>query len=299
MRAFLVCTAILVLIGRARVADAQLQDLGHRLPAGAGVDAGTQAAQGLYVADRVVWFASNDVHDRDGEEVPLAGFDLDTFANVIGIAGTLKLGPVYASAAIAVPVVDLSISIDDPRASVDRLGLGDIYFEPLKLGSRSTHLDVVASYSLYAPTDENATTGIGRPQWSHQLAAGGTVFFDDHRGWRLSALASYLTNGKKRGIDITRGDTLLIQGGFAVPVQPWLDAGVAGYALWQLTDDRGADLPDVLRGARERAFGLGPEIGVTIEALRSRVTARVTWDIDGKTRPVGTIVIVGIAYLVM
>lgn len=297
MRAVLVCAAVLALVVHARVADAQLQDLGHRLPAGAGIDAGTQAEQGFYVADRVVWFSSSAVRDREGQALDIAGFELDTFANVVGIAGTRKLGPVYASAALAVPLVDLSISVDDPRATVDRLGLGDIYLEPLKLGARGTHLDVVASYSAYAPTAQGATTGVGRPQWSHQLAAGGTVFFDDRRRLRLSALASYVSNGKKRDIDITRGDTLLLQGGFAIPALAWLDAGVAGYALWQVTDDHGVDLPDVLRGARERAFGLGPELGITIKPLRSRVTARLTWDIDGASRPVGTILIVGVAVL--
>jgi hypothetical protein len=292
-----VCTAVLALIGHARVADAQLQDLGHRLPAGAGIDAGTQAEQGLYVADRVVWFSSSAVRDRNGSELALAGFDLDAYANVIGIAGTRKLGPVYASAALAIPLVGLSISVDDPRASADRLGLGDLYLEPLKLGARGTHLDGVASYSVYAPTAQGATTGVGRPQWSHQLAAGGTVFFDDRRRLRLSALASYVISGNKRGIDITRGDSLLLQGGFAIPVRAWADAGVAGYALWQVTDDSGADLPDVLRGARERAFGLGPELAILLAPLRSRLTARLTWDIDGKSRPVGTIFIVGVAVL--
>lgn len=287
-----ICFALLL---QASVVEAQTQDLGHRLPSGAGLDAGTQVDQGLYLGDRLVWFAANEVRDRDGDRVPIENLDLDAYANVFGIAGTKKLGVLYLSAAVAVPLVKLSLQADAPQASVDRLGLGAVFVEPIKLGARFTCFDLVGSYSVYAPTSQGERTGVGRPQWSHQLAAGGTLYFDDRRGWRLSALASYVHNRKKRGIDITRGDSILIQGGVGGPLRDGIDLGLAGYALWQVTDDRGADLPIELSGARERAFGLGPELGVAVPALRSRLTARFTWDLDGKARPVGTILVLGLS----
>src|SRR5262245_48214223 len=74
----------------ASVAEAQLQDLGHRLPGGAGLDAGSQSDQGLYVGDRFVWFASGRVKDRSGAALPIRGVDIDAFGNVIGIAGTIE-----------------------------------------------------------------------------------------------------------------------------------------------------------------------------------------------------------------
>ena len=285
----------LALLLLARIAEAQVQDLGHRLPAGAGLDAGSQPEQGVYVGDRVVWFASNELRDRRGNPVAIENVDLDAHANVFGIAGTKRRCALFVSAAVAVPLVKLSVSADDPQTSVDRLGLGDIFAQPLKLGARLARVDVVGSYSVYAPTSQAERAGIGRPQWSQQVAVGGTLFFDDRRGWRVSMLTSYVHNSKKRGIDITRGGTVLIQGGGGGPIIDGLEGGLAGYALWQVTDDRGADLPIVLRGARERAFGLGPELSLVLPSLRSRLTARFTWDIDGKARPVGTILVVGIS----
>lgn len=288
-----ICLAMLLMTN---IAEAQVQDLGHRLPAGAGLDAGTQVDPGLYLGDRFVWFASSQLRDRRGEVVPVEDLDIDAYANVLGIAGTKELGGLYLSAALAVPLVKLSLDSDHPAASVDRLGLGDVFVEPLKLGGRFSHVDVVGSYSVYAPTSQGERTGLGRPQWSHQLAAGGTLFFDDdRRGWRLSALASYVHSGKKRGIDITRGDALQLQGGVGGRVLDEVDLGVAGYALWQVRDDRGAELPVQLRGARERALGLGPEVDVMVPALRSRLSARLAWDIDGKVRPVGTILVLGLS----
>jgi hypothetical protein len=52
-----------------------------------------------------------------------------------------------------------------------------------------------------------------------------------------------------------------------------------------------------LAGARERVFGLGPEVNVLVPTLRTRLTARFEWDIGGEARPVGTILVVGITVI--
>lgn len=289
---FFVVAALLV---SARVAGAQMQDLGHKLPGGAGIDAGTQVEQGLYVGDRFVWFSSQRVKNRNGDTLPIEGLDLDAYANVFGVAGTLKLDRVYVTVAAAAPLVKFSLDADVPEASVDRFGLVDVFVQPIQLGFRAPHVDVIASYAFYVPTPQGPDKGFARPQWSHQLSAGGTLFLDDGRGWRVSALASYLVNQRKRDIDITRGSTVLVQGGIAGRVWRIVDLGVAGYGLWQVTDDRGSELPMELRGARERAVGLGPEIAVVVPVLRSRFNARLEWDLDGKARPVGMILVAGVS----
>ena len=76
------CIAVLF---HASIAAAQMADLGHRLPGGVGLDAGTQPEQGLYVADRVVWFTSDRVNDREGNAVPIANLDIDAVANAFGV----------------------------------------------------------------------------------------------------------------------------------------------------------------------------------------------------------------------
>jgi hypothetical protein len=292
IRVHLLVVVAFVLLGRD--VRAQGQDLGHRLPGGVGLDAGSQNEQGLYLGGRLAWFRSNRVHDRDGERVPIDRLDIDAYAGIFGVSGTLKLSDLYLSAAVAVPVAKRSINSERPDVSIDRLGLGDIYVEPIKIGRRSSRADAVASYSFYAPTSQGASSMIGRAQWSHQLSAGGTVFFDDQRGWRISLLASYLHNLEKQGIDITRGDTVQLQGGAGGRLFGVIDVGVVGYALWQVTDDFGADLPAPLRGAREHALGLGPEVDIALRPLRSRVFARLEWDLDGKSRPVGSILVIGV-----
>jgi len=76
-----------------------------------------------------------------------------------------------------------------------------------------------------------------------------------------------------------------------------LDVGIAGFALWQVADDRGPDLPPALRGARERVLGIGPEIGITIPALRAKLTARYEWDLGARARPEGQVLVASLSFL--
>src|SRR5262249_13363291 len=95
---------------------------------------------------------------------------------------------------------------------------------------------------------------------------------------------------------MTRGDTVQIQGG-AGKTLGVVDVGLAGYALWQVRDDRGNDLPEVLRGARDRAWGLGPEIDVTLAPIHGRITLRYVHAVAVKARPLGQVLVVGLTLL--
>lgn len=277
-------------------AMAQSQDLGHKILGGIGLDAGTQPDAGLYVGDRFLYYRADELFDRNGEPIPIKGLDIKAVSNVAGVARTFKLdGAWYFNASIAVPITRLSLNSDEPRASLDRFGFGDLFVEPARLGLRHPHFDVVTSYGFYAPTGEAERAGVGLRQWSHQASAGGTVFFDERRGWRLSALASYDVYQKKIRIDIRRGNTVQVQGGFGGPLFHFVDAGVAGYALWQVGNDSGSDLPLVLRGARDHVVGLGPEIGIVIPAIRARLAVRHEWDLTTTSRPKGQILVAGLS----
>ena len=222
-------------------------------------------------------------------------------ANGIGIAGTFQVPwlSTYVNAAIGVPIARVTLETDRPEANVDKYGLGDLYVQPLKLGWKLDRLDVVTGYAFYAPTanfEPGGRDGVGRGQWTQQFSLGSTVYFDQARTWQLSALASYELNQRKQNVDITRGATLQYQGGLGKTLFGIVDVGLAGYALWQVTDDHGTDLPPALRGAREQAFGLGPEIAVAIPPLRSRLSVRYEHDIDVKSRPLGQILVIGLTF---
>jgi hypothetical protein len=289
--------SIAVMLLPAAPSQAQ-QDFGHKTLGTLGLDAGSQPESGLYVADGILFYGANQLKDRNGNRVPM-DIDLSVFANGLGARAVLKLRSLatYLSASISLPIAHVSLGTDRPEASIDRFGLGDLYVQPIKLGWRLPRLDLVTGYAFYAPTGDFEPGGrgsVGRGQWTHEFSAGGTVYFDRERTWNLSALASYELNERKRGIDITRGDTIQIQGGVAKRLFRIVEVGLAGYAQWQVADDRGADLPQALRGARDRAYGLGPEVDVFFAPIRTKLTLRYEHDFAVQSRPQGHILVIGL-----
>ena len=278
------------------------QDIGHKILGGVGIDAGVQSEPGLYIAGRLVWYAATQLRDREGNVVAVQGLDLDAWGVTLGAAFVVKPSSKkapYLSFALSAPVAKLSLSVDDPRVQVDRSGFADMYVQPLKAGWRLTGFDLVSSYSLYAPTgrfEPRGGSGIGRGFWTQELSLGGAAFLKGSRLRRISALASYDINSRKRGIDITRGNTLQIQGGAGLPVARVVTIGAAGYALWQVTDDRGTALPQVLRGQRDRVFGLGPEVQLVLPKRGLRMEARAEFDFGVRSRPRGNVIVAGVTY---
>jgi len=274
------------------------QDLGHKTLGTVGLQAGRQPDAGIYLVDMIVRYEATKLMNRNGAEIPV-GLDLDALAGGLGVGAAFELPKLetFLDLAISVPLARASINTANPVASIDRSGLGDVFVQPLKLGWRTKHFQVVAGYGFYAPTGESepgGNDGVGRGHWTHQLSLGGTIDAGARRDWHLSALASYDLNMQKRDIDITRGDTVQIQGGASYTVGRILDVGVAGYALWQVTDDSGTALPAVLRGARDTVYGLGPEIDLRIPAARCSLVARFEHDFGARSRPQGEIFVFGL-----
>lgn len=277
------------------------QDLGHRIPGAVGIDAGTQSAPGLSILYRLLSYEANKSRDRNGNLLPIEGLDLDALANSFGLSLTLKprRAP-YLTASIAAPISRITVNSTNPLVGVDRFGFGDIYVVPIKVGWRWPHADLVTSYAFYAPTGHfslSGEKGVSSGEWTHQLSLGGAGFWGSARQNRASALASYFISQKKRGIDITRGNILQIQGGAGAVVFSPVTLGVAFYALWQTTDDRGKDLPPALRGARDRVYGLGPEAVATIAAIRTRIDLRYEWDFGVRSRPQGSVFTIGLSFV--
>jgi len=281
------------------------QDLGHKLPGLIGLDAGRIPEPGLYLAYRFVDYQADELRDRNGNLIPIGNLQFQGLSNAVGISYTfnLKQSSVSLTATAAVPVARLRLNIQDrPEVSFDRFGLADAYIQPVRLGWRRDRFDLVSSYALYLPNGVAPLAGgkgVSDGQVTHQFSAGGSIYASANRKAFLTALASYDLNLRKRGIDITRGDTLQVQGGVGLDrFDRLVEFGVAGYGLWQVRPDRGADLPALLRGARDRVYGVGPEVAVLIKAIRSQVRVRYEWDLGVLSRPKGNVFAAGINFVV-
>lgn len=286
-----------IITGLVWTAPAGAQELGHKTLGTLGLRAGSQPDSGLYVIDMPVFYRADEVIDRNGDPIRLAP-SVSVNANSVGAQLTFKLPwhSMYMNATIGIPTVRIRVRISVPEASLDRFGFGDLCVQPVRIGWKKARADIVAGYAFYAPTglySPREGVNLGKGEWSHQFSLGGAAYFGARKSWNISALSSYNLNQRKREVDITRGDTVQIQGGAGKRLGLF-DVGLAGYGLWQVRDDRGADLPDSLRGARTRAFGLGPEVNMTVPRIRGRITVRYCHDIAVRARPSGQILVIGL-----
>ena len=142
-----------------------------------------------------------------------------------------------------------------------------------------------------SPAETTASAEVTGPTSS---SLGGAIYFDAGKTWYLSALASVDMNTQKRRIDITRGTTIQVQGGVGKTLRRVLDVGFASYALWQVSDDSGADLPPSFAARAIEAYGFGPELGLVVPALRGRFTLRYMHDFASESRPVGQLLLFGV-----
>ena len=288
------------MLGALASRPAEAQQLGYKLLGSIGIDAGAQPPPGLALVDQSIHFASSQLLDRNGSVVPIDGLRMTASGSALGISYTTKTRAApYVTFALGVPVASIHVSSDDPAASLNGFGFADLVVQPIKVGWRERRFDVVTGYAVYVPTGHFEPRGganLGHGYWTHQLSLGGAVR-DSAQTFRASALASYEMNTRNRGIDIRRGNMLQLQGGAGAAVRKIFTIGVAGYALWQATPDRGADIPLPLRGERSRAFGLGPEADVLIPQWRTHVALRVEREFGVRSRPRGEVIALSVAYL--
>jgi hypothetical protein len=224
-------------------------------------------------------------------------------ANAVGASYTTALrNSMFLTMTIGAPIAKVKRSVASrPEIGVDRLGLGDPYIQPFRLGWRKGRFDLVTSYGIYLPIDRSALAGgkgVSSGQITQEFSGGGSVFFRD-RNHFLTGLASYQLYARQRGIDITRGDTIQMQGGIGTKFfRELAETGIVGYALWQVRSDRGAELPPLLTGARDRVYGFGPEAAMLVKAIQGQLRVRYEWDVGVRARPQGHIFVVGISFLV-
>ena len=282
------------------------QDLGHKLPGLIGLDAGRIPEPGLYLVYRFADYQADELRDRNGNVIPIGNLQLQGVSNAFGVSYTvnLKQSSLSLTATAAAPVARLRLNIPArPEVGFDRFGLADAYIQPVRLGWRGDRFDVVSSYALYLPTGifklGGGKGGVSSGQVTHEFSAGGSIYANTNRDVFVTALASYDLNLRKRGIDITRGDTFQIQGGVGLDFHEHvIEVGAAGHGLWQVRPDRGADLPPILRGGRDRVYGVGPEVAVLIKAIRSQIRVRYEWDLGVHSRPKGNVFAAGINFAV-
>jgi hypothetical protein len=135
------------------------QDLGHKLPGLLGLDAGRIPEPGFYGVSRLAIYEAEKLRDRNGNVVPTAPFNLLGRANAFGASYTTKIlgNSTFFTMTAGGPVAQVKIDFENrSELGVDRLGLGDFYIQPLRLGWRIRRFDLITGYGIYEPVRDSA-----------------------------------------------------------------------------------------------------------------------------------------------
>ena len=254
------------------VGTALAQLSGSHVVGDLGLKSGSQAPPGVYLTYFLYDYDSSKIVGQDGRELSLTNGEIQVFAHapIFSVVTKKKIfGANYG--AMIIPSV-INLAIEAPRLTLNKgtsYGAGDLYVQPVNLGWQTKHADIVAWYGLFAPTGkytagENGNRGLG--MWSHELALGSTLYFNEKKTLHASAQGSYEIHSKKRDSDVKVGQVLTIEGGVGTTVKRALNFGMAYYLQWKLTDDTGSGLPALVenRLGKNHNYGLGPEASMVL-----------------------------------
>ncbi|MBF0627276.1 MAG: transporter [Magnetococcales bacterium] len=272
--------------------QAQAGEQGHYINGVEGIKAASLPPPGVYWRWYNVLYQASDLKDKNGNDLPV-GLDLDVFATVnrfIWITPHKVLGADYGMD-IIVPLVNTDLDLNNVGAEFDQFGLGDVAIEPLLLSWHGPNWDASTALGFYAPTGRYSVTepaSPGKDYWTVMATLGGTWYPDDQKLWSLSLLSRYETHSTKDHTDVRLGDDFHFEWGIGRRATDLLEVGLAGYAQWQLTNDRGAGVtwnPN----DHDQVFGIGPELVATIPALKMSMSLRGVWEFGAEDRPQGSI----------
>jgi hypothetical protein len=274
---------------------ARAQFLGHNLTGDFGLMSATQPDPGTYLSLLYYGYRGDTLRDRDGNAVAVDperrgsldanGYGLGiwhvTDRKILGGNYSFMIWPAFTDNNLEAPILGL-----DQGTST---GFTDLYFQPINLGWHTDQADYTAGIGVFAPTgryEAGADDNLGLGMWSFELFAGATFYLDQTRTWNFATTAFYEIHTEKKDSDIRVGDILTLEGGLGKSFMDGaMNAGIAYYAQWKTTDDDfGANsdlLPPGFTTAKNRGFGLGPEINIPLASkskLWGFLNARYFWE---------------------
>jgi hypothetical protein len=245
------------------VADAQNRG---NYPVGlSATNSGAIPDPGFSYANQLLYFSRNDSRGPDGEVLQTGENSVILSLNSILWADSREiLGGARLSMAGTLILTNNALSADLGGSISGGGGLGDTYVQPLILGWKKEHADIKALYGFLAPTGEfspGANRNVGSGYWTNVLASGQTLYLTGDRNTAVSAFQMYEFHTVQEGTGIHPGQTLDLDYSLtrtmALTDDVRLQAGLAGYGMWQTTDKTGPGITPAQSAARYEVNALG------------------------------------------
>ena len=180
----------------------------------------------------------------------------------------------------------------------DVWGLQDSYCQPVWLTWRTEHFDFSTSYGFWAPTgsyEPDALDNTGLGFWSHVFRGSAAWSPEPTRRTLVSASLSWEFNSDRSGMDLTPGSRLTLDVGIKHSFTSRFEAGLFGFAQWQVTDDTGSAAvnPDL----HDRLFGAGAYASFWFVPGKFGILARQTIEFEARDRFEGRSTALGLNFV--
>jgi hypothetical protein len=261
LRAFLRFLALVFLIALAPPTIAQ--QIGHYIGGFTGLENGTSAPPGVYVAGFGLIEPVDTIKGPNGNTVLRPKIDVTGAIAVYQVVFPKKILGGEPTIAFMVPVLSNRFNSNLFNISAEASGVSDVLLEPIGLGWTKGRIDYTANYSYYFPNgefDPNSPLNAGLGFGEHQLQAGLTYNIDKKKLWNIAGLTTWEFNQSKSGVDIKPGPIFTGEYGLGYRFFKYqMNAGIVGYASQKLSPDSGTAVNPLIRGQLDRAFGAGGE----------------------------------------
>ena len=273
------CLFALMLLASPALAQIATPVHGHYPPGQTGLRGASAAAPGWSITDFNRLFSNLDVKDANGATVSNAGEA--RYANIL-MTGWTSEATVFGmnyGALVGVPFATGNLNPEPGETASSDFALGDIIATPVSLYGIAPDFDYQFQLSVWTPSGRftpGSPANRGSGFWSLIYSAGLAWYpGGDRQDWSVSAVARLEQNFQQPGTGITPGDNLDLDWGVGKVLRlgPYkFDAGVSGFATWQVTTQAGG--PSV---GRYHYYGAGPEISAVI-ADGWAVRLRTQWE---------------------
>jgi hypothetical protein len=299
-----VCTmqVIFVMVGVMILQGASAQQLGHYIGGFTGLESGSTAPPGLYVAGFGLVEPVDTIKGPNGNTVLRPKIDVSGAIAVYQVVTRKKiLGGSY-TLAFMVPVLNNRFNSNLFDVSAEAAGVSDVLFMPIGLGWTKGKTDYSLNYSFYAPSgdfDPSKALNPGLGFWEHQIQAGMTWNIDKKKTWNFAGMTTWEINQSKSGTDLKTGPIFTGEYGLGARFftkYKLMNAGVVGYASQKLSPDSGSVNP-LIKGYRDRGFGSGAEWKFTDPIHKLAFDVRYQWQYGAQLRTQGKELIFSITYL--
>jgi hypothetical protein len=250
---------------------------GHYPPGQTGLRGAASPAPGWSITDFNRLFSNLDTIDASGSSV--AHPNEARYANIamVGWTSEDKIYGMSYGAIVGVPFATGNLNPDAGDAASSAFNLGDIIVTPLSLSGEERDFDYQFQLSVWTPSGHfrpGDLSNRGSGFWSVIYSAGAVWYpGGDRKDWSVSAMWRLEQNFEQAHTAITPGDNLDLDWGVGKVIRlgGWtFDAGVSGFATWQVTTQSGG--PSV---GRYEYYGAGPEISAALgEGWGARIRAQ-------------------------